>query len=96
MIIGDKVVCVDDTWDLMIAQYYHRPKGDPVRGKVYVVSGIVGCDPPEVGISILGLPCIFRFGPFGGREVGFRQSRFRLLSEIRSVASSSAKRGESP
>lgn len=73
--VGDKVVCVDDVFDVETASYFSPL---PKRGLVYCVR--------EIGIDIvLGTPCVWvcgivgRWYYIGERERPLRATRFRKI-----------------
>lgn len=76
---GDKVVCVDDNWSTSPCHPAEAFSDVPVRGRVYVVSG--------VGESARGIPGLKLVGIYGMTPYHvFRITRFRLLSEMKQTA----------
>lgn len=83
MVVGQKVVCVDDKFPLAVAKLY---KSLPKQGVVYVVRNVVlgvnwKAQPGEVCLYLIGLnnPRSSK-PPFPER--GFNSERFRLLEEV--------------
>lgn len=83
MIVGQKVVCVDDVFPPAVNELYVAL---PKAGKVYVIRNVeLGCnwkgEPGEVCLLLIGLhnPRSSK-APF--RERGFNAERFRPLDEM--------------
>jgi hypothetical protein len=79
---GQKVVCIDDTFEPMVAYFYTAL---PVKDKVYVVRGMA----PAITINHQEDICVYLVGlqnPNSSkaphRERGFRCERFRPLDEL--------------
>jgi len=72
--VGDKVVCIDDVFDVETASYFSPL---PKRGRVYCVRGI------SIDV-VLGIPCVWVCGIVGRRYIGERErplraTRFRKI-----------------
>jgi hypothetical protein len=72
--VGDKIVCVDDSFDTETASYFSPL---PVRGHIYCVRA-VGTD-VENGIAVVWVFGIVGREYTGRRERPLRASRFRKL-----------------
>lgn len=83
MVVGSKVVCIDDSFDPAVLEFYTAL---PKKGTVYVVREMrIGVnpqnDPGEICIYVIGLNNPrSTVSPFPER--GFRQERFRDLDEV--------------
>lgn len=84
MMIGQKVVCVDDNFPPEIAKFYDHL---PVKDTVYVIRDVtlgvnVRGEPGEVCLTLIGLvnPCSNK-PPYPER--GFSAERFRPLKDER-------------
>lgn len=83
MQVGQKVVCINDTFPTWVADYYvSLPKKD----KVYIIRGMcLGVDitnePGEVVVYLVGVHNPLAPPP-AMAERGFKQSRFRPLEEL--------------
>ena len=76
MKIGDKIVCVDDNWNICWKNPHPCFTSLPVKGKTYIISNINNAKNGEIQIQLVGIqgikddPCFYPW-------------RFRLLEEIK-------------
>ena len=87
MMVGQKVVCVDDTFPPAVSQFY---KALPRKDQIYVIRAVMigvnwKAEPGEVCVYLVGLvnPCSDT-PPYPER--GFNAERFRPLDEFDPVA----------
>ena len=86
MIVGQKVVCVDDTFPPAVSRFY---KALPKKDQIYVIRAVMigvnwKAEPGEVCVYLVGLvnPCSDT-PPYPER--GFNAERFRPLDEFEPV-----------
>ena len=89
MIVGQKVVCVNDTFPPAVSQFY---KSLPKKDQIYVIREV------KVGVNWKGEPgevCVYLVGLVNPRseappypERGFNAERFRPLDELEPVEAS--------
>lgn len=77
--ISDKVVCVDDAFEVSQSLTYSSL---PRKGVVYVIKGFCAAYPFERGDEPAAWLVGIRAVIYKGDEIPFRASRFRLLSEV--------------
>lgn len=86
--VSDKVVCVDDDFNVTGEEFWTRPNGKPKKDTVYVVSRVVYLKCIFEGarhenlpmLVIVGLPSICSWT---NKDDGFVARRFRKLDEIK-------------
>ena len=73
--VGDKVICVDDSFDAETASYFSPL---PMRGLIYCIRG-TGVDVVDGSIAVWVCGIVGRLY-IGGRERPLKGERFRKLS----------------
>ena len=90
MQVGQRVVCVNDTFESWVHEYYDQL---PVKDQTYTIRSVslgrgtlVGSDSAEVRLLLEELVNEPDPHHVGGEELGFRSDRFAPLEEIEDFA----------
>ena len=86
MQVGQRVVCVNDTFEGWITEYYDQL---PVKDQTYTIRAVslgrgtlVGSDSAEVRLLLEELHNVADPHHIGGDELGFRSDRFAPMEEL--------------
>ncbi|MBU6302501.1 MAG: hypothetical protein KGS60_13180 [Verrucomicrobia bacterium] len=86
MNVGDKVVCINDTWDAWVFDTYNAL---PEKGEIYTIRSIRAGRPQlDGGAAVLTLLLEelendIDYSHVGGDELGFRANRFAPLNSMK-------------
>lgn len=98
MQVGQRVVCINDTFDAWVHEYYDQL---PVKGQVYTIRAVslgraklVGSEIAEVRLLLEELHNPPDPHHQGGEELGFRSDRFAPLEEAEASETAAAELAE--
>lgn len=85
--VGDKVVCIDGRFPMMVAKLYTAL---PTEGETYVVRAInlgvrLDCKTGDLSVLLVGLVNPVNEGTRAKKERGFSETRFRKLEELKGL-----------